>query len=43
MSGNDETFMSYCLELNDDLLKVYICFFIVLLLLYNRLLKDTTY
>lgn len=28
MSGNDETFMSYCLELNDDLIKVkFSCFY----------------
>jgi hypothetical protein len=26
MSGNDETMMSYCLELNDDLMKVLILF-----------------
>ena len=32
MSGNDETMMSYCLELNDDLMKVVIVLLIVDLL-----------
>lgn len=30
MSANDEGMMSYCLELNDDLMKVVCCYFIFL-------------
>ena len=35
MSGNDEVMMSYCLELNDDLMKVHFLY-----ILLNRHLND---